>query len=107
MAQALTQLAGGIPEQAGGPFPVTDVVPLPAEDPRGVGLVAGTLPLIIGGLALGAITATQLRGTRARPAALALGSLAGGYVVVGLLQGWFGSLDGDLWLTGLTASLVV
>lgn len=107
MAQALTQLASGIPPQVGGPLPVTDVVPLPADDPRGVGLVAGTLPLIIGGLALGAATATRVRGAGARLATLALGALGGGYAVVGLLQGWFGSLDGGFWTTGLTASLIV
>lgn len=107
VAQVLTRLANGIPPQAGGPLPVTDVVPLPADDPRGVGLVAGSLPLIIGGIALGVLAAVRVRGTWPLLSTLALGSLAGGFAVVALLQGWLGSLTGDYWLTALTASLVV
>lgn len=107
VAQALTQLANGIPAQAGGPLAVTDVVPLPAADPRGVGLAAGLLPLVIGGLALGVGTALRVRGTGAQVTSLALGSLIGGTVVVGLLQGWLGSLDGPFWTTALVAALLV
>lgn len=107
VAQALTQLANGIPAQVGGPLPVTDVVPLPVDDPRGVGLAAGLLPLVIGGLALGVTTALRVRGTAARVTSLGLGALAGGLVVVGLLQGWLGSLDGPFWTTSLVAALLV
>lgn len=107
VAQLLTQLANGIPAEAGGPLPVTDVVPLPADDPRGVGLAVGLLPLIGGGVALGALTALRVTGRWARPAVILVGSLVSGLVVVGLLQGWLGALDGGYWTTSMVASLLI
>lgn len=107
VAQSLTQLAARIPAEAGGPLPVTDVVPLPVEDPRGVGLATGLLPLLAGGIALGALAAVEVRRRGARLVSLALGAAAGGAVVIGLLQGWLGALDGSPWLTWSVATLVV
>ncbi|GGK71614.1 hypothetical protein [Ornithinimicrobium pekingense] len=108
VAQVLTQLADGIPPQAGGPLPVTDVVPLPADDPRGVGLAAGLLPLVIGGLALGAATALRVRGGAVvRGGVLLAGAALGGLVVVGLLQGWLGALEGSFWANAAAAALLV
>lgn len=107
VGQALTQLAARIPAGAGGPLPVTDVVPLPAEDPRGVGLATGLLPLLAGGVALGALAAVEVRRRGVRLVSLALGAAASGAVVIGLLQGWLGALDGSPWLTWSVATLVV
>lgn len=107
VAQVLTQLAAGIPEAAGGPLPVTDVVPLPQEDPRGVGLAVGLLPLIVGGLALGVLTLLRVTGRWARPTVLVVGALVAGFVTVGLLQGWLGALDGNYWTTSLVAALTI
>lgn len=107
LAQMLTQLAGGIPPEAGGPLPVTDLVPLPAGDPHGVGLAVGLLPLVVGGFALGVVTALRVEGTARRIVAIVLGCLLGGLVVVGLLQGWLGALDGPFWTTCAAAALVI
>lgn len=107
VAQALTQLAARMPAEAGGPLPVTDVVALPATDPRGVGLATGLLPLLAGGIALGAIGSLRVRRTGTRVLALALGAAAGGAVVIGLLDGWLGALDGSPWLLWSVAALVI
>jgi hypothetical protein len=44
VAQLLGQIAANLPTADGSRVPVTDVVPLPADDPRGAGLAAGALP---------------------------------------------------------------
>lgn len=106
VAQVLTQLAGRIPAEAGGPLPVTDVVALPPEDPRGVGLATGLLPLLVGGVALGALGALEVRRTARRVVALACGAVVAGVVVIGLLQGWLGALAGSAWVTWSVAALV-
>jgi hypothetical protein len=45
VAQALTQLAQSLGADAGAPVRVEDVVPAPADDPRGAGFAAAALPL--------------------------------------------------------------
>lgn len=107
VAQMLTQIANGIPPQAGGPLTVTDVVPLPADDPRGLGLAAGLLPLVVGGFALGVLTSLRVPGRAQRLTALVLGALVAGLTVVGLLQGWLGALDGPYWASAGVAALVI
>jgi len=108
VAQIVTELASGIPAEAGGPLAVTDVVPLPDEDPRGLGLAAGLLPLVVGGIALGAATALRVRGgVTARLTALTGGAVLGGLTVVGLLQGWLGALGGSFWANAGVAALLI
>ena len=107
VAQALRGLAAELPAESGGPATVTDVVPLPADDPRGLGLPSGLLPLVVGGMALGAVTALRVAGRLRRVAVLLAGALTGGAVVVALLQGWLGALDGSPWVLTGVASLVV
>lgn len=83
-------------------------MPLPARDPRGLGLAAGLLPLVVGGIALGVATILRVRGSVvARLTALVVGGVLGGLVVVGLLQGWLGALDGSLWANAGGAALLI
>lgn len=104
VAQALTQLAGRLAaqqaQQSGQPAAapkVTDVVPLPADDPRGAGLAAGALPLVLGGI-LAAVALTNLVGAGARRVVGALGfAVAGGLALTAVLQYWLGSLEGSYW----------
>ncbi|WP_207922642.1 hypothetical protein [Micromonospora sp. KC606] len=79
---------------AGTAAAVRDLAPLPADVPRGAGLAAGALPLVMGGL-LGALLLTRLvHGiTRRITAALAF-AITGGLAVAAILQFWLGSLDG-------------
>ncbi len=107
VAQVLTQLAARIPADAGGPLPVTDVVALPVADPRGLGLATGLLPLLVGGTALGVLAVREVRRPSRRVVALVIGAAGGGAVVIALLRGWLGALDGSPWLLWAVASLVI
>ena len=101
----------GAPAQAGAA--VVDVVPLPAGDARGVGLPAGSLPMIIAGLALGAATALALRSRW-----LVLGTVVAGAMTIALsfagVLSWLGASGGHfwdefaaIWLTISASALVV
>ncbi|GAA4424122.1 membrane protein [Georgenia halophila] len=107
VAQMLTQLAAGVPPQAGGPFRVTDVVPLPSDDPRGIGLSAGLLPLVIAGILTAALLATLVGTVGLRVVGVALAAATGGMATVGVLQGWLGSLEGSYWANSAVAALAI
>jgi len=108
VAQILTQLAGRLSSQQPGTVAtVTDVVPVPADDPRGAGLAAGALPLVLGGI-LAAAALTQL----VRPgASRILGALAfsvtGALALTAVLQFWLGSLEGNYWANASVIALSV
>jgi hypothetical protein len=105
VAQGLTQLAQGLAPAGGAALPaVRDVVPTPAQDPRGAGLAAGALPLVLGGIiAAGLITQRVRGGGRRLVAAISFAAL-GGAAVVSVLQLWLGSLTGSFWTnTGVVA----
>jgi len=73
---------------------VRDIVALPADDPRGAGLAAGALPLVMGGM-LAAVLLTQLlRGTGRRVIGALAFAITGGLAMAAILQFWFGSLEG-------------
>jgi hypothetical protein len=108
VAQMLGQVAGRLPvDPAAGPPTVTDVVPLPADDPRGAGLAAGSLPLVLGGIAAAALLTLRVQGT-ARRLAGALGfAVAGGLAMTAVLQLWLGSLDGSYWTNSAVVALAI
>jgi hypothetical protein len=96
VAQILTQLASRMAAQDPSAAPkVTDVVPLPADDPRGAGLAAGALPLVLGGI-LAAALLTQLvqAGAKRMAGALAF-AVTGGLALAAVLQFWLGSFEGN------------
>jgi hypothetical protein len=99
VAQALQQVAAGLSEQLGTPVPVEDVVPAPADDPRGAGLAAGALPLALGGIVAAGLLTRTTAGLRRRFAGAAAIALVGGLALAGLLHGWLGALDGSYWAT--------
>ncbi|MEU3745605.1 MULTISPECIES: hypothetical protein [Streptomyces] len=97
VAQTLHGIAAGLGQARapGAAVAARDLVPLPADDPRGAGLAAGALPLVMGGL-LAALLLTRLvrGGVRRVTGALAF-AVTGGLAVAAILQFWFGSLDGS------------
>jgi hypothetical protein len=116
VAQALAQVAAG--QSAGaqaGPQAaaaaaspqVTDVVPLPGDDPRGAGLAAGVLPLVLGGIAGAAVLALRVTGTGRRLAGALGFAVAGGMATVAILQYWLGSLAGDYVSNAAVVALAV
>ncbi|MFD9113428.1 hypothetical protein [Streptomyces bottropensis] len=99
VAQTLQGVAVGLGQAqaqgVGKKASVRDIVALPADDPRGAGLAAGALPLIMGGL-LAALLLTRLVRGIARQAAGALTfAITGGLAAAAILQLWLGSLDGS------------
>lgn len=95
LGQLATRMAAERGEQAAPK--VTDVVPLPADDPRGAGLAAGALPLVLGGI-LAAVLLTRLLPAGAKRIRGAVGfAVTGGLALTAVLQFWLGSLDGNYW----------
>ncbi|GAA2828030.1 hypothetical protein [Kribbella solani] len=91
VAQVLTQLAGRMQT----PAKVTDLVPLPKDDPRGAGLAAGALPLVLGGiLAAAALTKLVRSGPKRMIGAITF-AVTGGLALAAVLQYWLGSFEGS------------
>lgn len=97
VAQALGQLAANVPAEAGGPLRVTDLVPLPEDDPRGVGLGSAVLPIVIGGIASGALSALRVTGRGRRLGSVLTMAAVGGLVLTLVMQTWLGALTGSFW----------
>ncbi|MDQ8705996.1 hypothetical protein RCO28_26450 [Streptomyces sp. LHD-70] len=71
------------------------VVPLPTADPRGAGLTAAVLPLVLAGIIAGVLTTLFTRPGAIRISVLIGGAALVGLVGVGILQGWLEVLDGN------------
>jgi hypothetical protein len=99
VAQTLTGVGTALSQaQAQGSAPavaVRDIAALPADDPRGAGLAAGALPLVIGGIMAAALLTARLRGTGRRVAGALAFAVTGGLAMAAILQYWLGSLGGD------------
>ncbi|WP_395725140.1 ABC transporter permease [Nakamurella sp.] len=94
IAQLLTTASAHLgPDGAAAATPVVDVVPLSPDDSHGAGLPAGSLPMVLAGLALGAAAALSLRNRW-----VVLGAVAGGAVAIGLsfagVLAWLGVVGG-------------
>ena len=74
---------------------MTDVVPLADTDARGIGLGSSVLPLVIGGLLGGILATLALQGRARRIVALVAYAVVAGAAITGILQGWFGILQGS------------
>jgi hypothetical protein len=121
LAGVATQLEDGVnaqaaaaAEAAGAPtapphidVPVTDIMPLADTDPRGTGLTAALFPLVLGGMLGGIAISIAIVGAMRRVAAVLIYSVAGGLTLAGIVQGWFGSLQGDYWLNSAAIALAL
>ena len=101
VAQLMTQLATNLAAQQPGAAPpsvkVVDVVPSPSTDPRGVGIAALALPLVLGGLAVGIALTRAVSGVGRRVAGVALTAAFTGLALAGIAHSWLGVLDGGWW----------
>jgi hypothetical protein len=86
---------------------VTDVVPLADTDPRGIGLGSSVLPLIIGGLLGGILATLALQGRGRRIVALVVYAAVAGAAITGILQGWFGVLQGSYLVNASAVALTL
>ncbi|MPZ60249.1 MAG: hypothetical protein GEU93_02900 [Propionibacteriales bacterium] len=102
--QIAQRLAAEQAPEATAPVPVTDVVPLPDDDPRGAGLTAGALPLVLGGILAAALLTQMLQGAVRRLVGALSFAVLGAVAMSAILQLWLGSLEGDYWANvGVTA----
>lgn len=104
VADAFSQAAGA---RTGAAVTVRDIVALPADDPRGAGLAAGSLPLVIGGIIAALLLSTRVRGVGRRVAGALGFALTGGLAMAAILQFWLGSLGGDYWTNSGVVALSV
>ena len=77
---------------------VSDVVPLPADDPSGIGIGGLAFPLVFGGIVpVVAFRAIFPKSNAWRMTGLVTFAAVGGLVVAAVLRFWFGSIDDAFW----------
>jgi hypothetical protein len=86
---------------------VRDIVPLPADDPRGAGLAAGALPLVMGGLLAALLLTRFVRGTARQVTGALAFAVTSGLAVAAILQFWLGSLNGVYWANSGAVALTI
>ncbi|MHA7984242.1 hypothetical protein ACX9R5_00420 [Rathayibacter sp. CAU 1779] len=91
-AQQVLQVIGSAPKVT---VKLTDVVPLASTDSRGSGITAAAFPLALGGMIGGVIISLLVSGVWRRLTASVLYAVAAGFVVVSIMQPWFGVLQGS------------
>jgi hypothetical protein len=93
VAQLLPQevARGGVPPR------VVDVVPAPADDPRGAGLSATVLPIVLAAMLVALLARAVAPPGARRIAALVAGAALAALTVVVIAQSWLGVLEGG-WL---------
>ncbi len=94
----LTGTAQLVAATGGVPFTVTDVVPLPASDPSGIGIGGLAFPLVFGGIVpVVAFRTAFPRHHSWRLAGILTFSVVGGSLVAAVLQLWFHSVTAAFW----------
>lgn len=104
VAQLLAQLAQAAGQ--GRPVPVQDVVPADPDDPRGAGLSAALLPLILTSLVAGLLLTVAVGGRTARVLGLVAYAVLAGLAVTAIIQVWLGTLGGDYLLNAAVVGLL-
>lgn len=94
---AVAQLLTGAATAMTPPARVVTVVPLPAGDPRGSGLAAGFLPLLLTGMLAGILLALLVAAARTRLLGIVAYAALSGLVGTLLLRDWLGVLGGGFW----------
>lgn len=105
VSQLVTAVGQQVATQLGATATVEDVVPLSADDPRGVGLSAGALPIALGGQMAGVLISTVISGNARRIGAMALFAVLAGFAMTAVLEFWFGTFTGSFPVTSAAAIL--
>ncbi|MEE4025485.1 hypothetical protein V1Y59_20545 [Gordonia sp. PKS22-38] len=104
VAQLAVPLEANLIQQSGVPpgdqttVTVTDIAPFSEDDPNGSLLSSAFFPMLFGGIIGGVLIATVIVGSRRRILAVTVYSIVGGIVLAGILQLWFGSIQGSFLL---------
>lgn len=109
---ALTAQAQAAAEAAGQQAPaveltVTDIAPFSEDDPNGALLSSAFFPMLFGGIIGGVLIGTVIIGSFRRILSVVVYSAAGGIVLASILQGWFGSIQGDYWLNAAAFAMTI
>ena len=88
-------------------FAVEDLAPLGTKDPRGAGLAAGSLPLIIAGIVVGLLGSMRLRRTSQKFLVSGLAATLASFSIVSILNLWLGSLQGNYFLEVAVVALSI
>lgn len=99
--------ASGAPASRAVTVKVTDVVPLSSGDPRGAGLTAAAFPLTLGGMIGGLAASLLIVGAWRRVVAISAYVVVAGAALAGILQGWFGVLQGNYLLNASAIALTL
>lgn len=86
---------------------VTDLAPLPEADERGSVLGSSSLPIVIGGISLGALVALRVRNFWAQLSAVGTTSLVSGATLAWTMGDVLGILTGDLFTNALVLASVL
>lgn len=86
---------------------VTDLAPLPEADARGMVLGSASLPIVIGGISLGALVALRLRGFWTQLSAVGSASLLSGATLAWGLGDVLGVLTGDFIMNSLVLAATI
>jgi hypothetical protein len=105
VSTALTAAGQQIGVALSAPVTVTDVVSFSTDDPRGVGLSAGALPIALGGWIAAVAIIFTVRGRWRRLIAAAAFAVVGGFTLTAVLQYGLGTFTGNYLLTSLGAVL--
>lgn len=104
-AQAQAQAAAAGAQAPAVVLTVTDVVPFSEDDANGLGMSAAFFPLLLGGMLGGIAVSLLVAGPARRILGTVVYSIVGGLALTAILQGWFGSLQGDFWLNASAFAL--
>ncbi len=109
VAQVLEGVAEGMTQQAAGTpgIQVDDVVALPDDDPRGAGFNATALPMVIGGMIIGAAMSFAVAGVWRRITGVLVAAVASGLTAALVVQAWLGALEGDYLTNAGVITLVI
>lgn len=103
----VAQLLRELPNDASASAATVDVVPGTADDPRGLGLSASALPLVLAGMVAGtAATFLAPAGLR-RVGLIAAMAILAGLAATAIVQGWLGVIGGDWAANWAALSLTV
>jgi hypothetical protein len=93
VADALKELANRVDRRSAPRTTVTDVRPLPDDDPNGAGLSTGSLPLVLGGWLAAVIMLLAVRGTSRRLVGAFAFAIVGGLALAAVEISGFGAVD--------------
>mgnify|MGYP001227050452 CR=1 FL=1 len=107
IAQTLTALGNAIASGQGLKLTVTDVVAPPAEDPRGLGLTSGLLPLFLGSLAPVVVLTTLVKRPVPQFVTVVGAALVFGFSLAAVLHFGLGAFAGSYLLEGAAMASVL